>query len=113
MALESLVVLLHPGTVLTIIAFALGGFGAPAYFNSFLSLVGDVTSTAERGAVTGFVGSFGEWGSIIGSGLITPLTWHNINAHAPLVFDVVVFLLTTVLVLAVKNTLRRRLGKKF
>lgn len=112
MALESLVVLLHPGTVLTIIAFALGGFGAPAYFNSFLSLVGDVTSTTERGAVTGFVGSFGEWGSILGSGLITPLMWHNINVHAPLVFDVVVFLLTTVLVLAVKNTLQRQVGRK-
>ena len=110
MALESLIVLFHPGTGLTIAAFAIGGLGAPAYFNSFLSLIGDVTASGQRGAVTGFIGSFGEWGSIIGSGLITPLLWHNINSGAPLVADVAVFLATTAFVFAARSVLIRQLG---
>jgi MFS family permease len=111
-ALESLLVLLHPGSALTIIAFAIGGLGAPAYFNSFLSLIGDVTRPRERGAVTGFVGSFGEWGSIIGSGLITPLLWHNINSQAPLVFDVLVFFATALLVIVARRPLQRQIGSE-
>lgn len=110
MALESLVVLLHPGTALTLAAFAVGGLAAPAYFNSFLSLIGDVTNPSRRGTVTGFVGSFGEWGGIIGSGLITPLLWHNINSGAPLIADVTVCLATAAFVVAARSVITRPLG---
>ncbi len=109
-ALESFLVLTHPGSALTIVAFAIGGFGAPAYFNSFLSLIGDVTSMEERGAVTGFVGSFGEWGSIIGSGLVTPILWRNIDVAAPLLVDGLVFLLTMALALMLRRPLTRAIS---
>ncbi len=110
MALESLVVLLHPGTALTIVAFAIGGFGAPAYFNAFLSLIGDVTIPAQRGAVTGFVGSFGEWGSIIGSALAAPLLWRDFNSGAPLALDTAVFLIAMLFVIISRATLLQHLG---
>lgn len=106
MGLESLAVLFHPGTALTIAAFAVGGLGAPAYFNSFLSLIGDVTRPFERGAVTGFIGSFGEWGSIIGSAVAAPLLWHAISTEAPMAFDAVVFFASVLLVLASRALLR-------
>src|SRR5665811_839673 len=58
---QGVIIYIHPNSWLVIAAFALGGAGTPAYFNAFFSLIGDVTVSRERGAVTGFVGSFGEW----------------------------------------------------
>lgn len=110
MALESLVVLIHPGTTLTIIAFAVGGAGAPAYFNAFYSLIGDVTRPHERGGVTGFVGSFGEWGSIIGSSLLTPILWNNSGINAAMTLDVGVFLLTLLVSVVFRSQMKRVQG---
>ncbi len=109
--LEGLVVFFGPGTIWMIAAFALGGAGTPAYFNAFYSLLGDATSPQERGAVTGFVGSFGEWGSILGSSLIVPLTWSSINVRAPMAADVAVLLLTLVFAFIMKGALQKHVGK--
>ncbi len=111
MAIQSLFVLLHPGTAITLVAFAAGGLGAPAYFNAFFSLIGDVTTQAQRGAVTGFVGSFGEWGSIIGSALMAPLLWRDLSSAAPLVLDVGVFLIAMLFVIYSRAVLLKRLGR--
>ena len=111
LTLEALIVFLHPGTPLTVIAFALGGAGTPAYFNAFYSLIGDVTIPLDRGAVTGFVGSFGEWGSIIGSSVIVPVTWRNIGVTAPMAVNVLVGLLTLVLTLMMKTALQQQVGR--
>ena len=110
MALESMVVMIHPGTTLTIIAFAVGGAGAPAYFNAFYSLIGDITRPHERGGVTGFIGSFGEWGSIIGSSLLTPLLWHNSGINAAMTLDVGVFLLTLLVSVGIRSQMKRVRG---
>jgi DHA1 family multidrug resistance protein-like MFS transporter len=109
LTLEGLIVYLHPGTPLTMAAFAIGGAGTPAYFNAFYSLIGDVTVPQERGAVTGFVGSFGEWGSIIGSSLLVPVTWRYISVAAPMAVDVLVSLLTLMLVIVMKTPLQRQI----
>lgn len=106
--LEGLVVYLRPGTPLMLLAFAVGGAGTPAYFNSFYSLIGDVTSPQERGAITGFTGSFGEWGSIIGSSLLVPITWRSIGVSAPMAADVIIIILTIALVLLMKSVLQRQ-----
>jgi len=111
LAMESLVVFLHPGTGVTLLAFALGGAGTPAYFNAFYSLIGDVTIPEQRGAVTGFVGSFGEWGSIIGSSLIVPLTWRSIGVSAPMVSCFLVASLTLVLAILLKSPLQRQITR--
>ncbi|MFA6001377.1 MAG: MFS transporter [Thermoleophilia bacterium] len=110
MALESLVVMIHPGTTLTILAFAVGGAGAPAYFNAFYSLIGDITRPHERGGVTGFIGSFGEWGSIIGSSLLTPFIWHNSGIKAAMTLDVGVFLLTLLVSVGIRSQMKRVQG---
>lgn len=110
MAMESLVVLIHPGTTLTVIAFAIGGAGAPAYFNAFYSLIGDVTRPRERGGVTGFIGSFGEWGSIIGSSLLTPIIWHNSGISAAMSLDAGVFVLTLLIAVIFRSQLKRVQG---
>lgn len=94
MGAESLAVLLHPGKPLTMLAFVIGGAGAPAYYNALYSLIGDVTVPSERGGVTGFVGSFGEWGSIIGSSLVAPLLWHSFGISTPMKLDVAIYLVT-------------------
>ena len=93
-------------------ALAVGGIGAPAYFNAFYSLEGDITQPQERGAVTGFVGSFGEWGSIIGSSLLTPLLWRAVNVSAPMALDAVVLTLTVGITLIMKPTLERQVGRR-
>lgn len=111
MALQGLIVFLHPGTVITIAAFVAGGAATPAFFNAFYSLIGDATRPQERGAVTGFVGSFGEWGGIIGSALITPLAWRNIDVGAPMAVYVAVLLLTLALAIALRSPLTRPVGR--
>ncbi len=111
MGLESLFVLLHPGTAVTLVAFAAGGFGAPAYFNAFFSLIGDVTTEVQRGAVTGFVGSFGEWGSIIGSALMAPLLWRDFSSAAPLALDAGVFFIAMLFVIFFRAVLAQSLGR--
>lgn len=112
MALEGLVVFYHPGTGVTMLALAVGGAGAPAYFNAFYSLEGDVTRPQERGALTGFVGSFGEWGSIIGSSLLTPLVWKNVSVSAPMAVQAGILSITFLLSLALKTTLQRQVGRR-
>jgi DHA1 family multidrug resistance protein-like MFS transporter len=107
---QSFVVFLHPNSWLVMAAFAIGGAGTPAYFNAFFSLIGDVTLPHQRGAVTGFVGSFGEWGSIIGSSLLVPITWRSIGVSAPMGVDVLVGLLTLILILAFRVPLQRQVG---
>lgn len=109
--LEGLIVYLRPGTPLMLLAFALGGAGTPAYFNAFYSLIGDVTSPSERGAITGFIGSFGEWGSIIGSSLLVPITWRNIGVSAPMAADAIIAMLTIALVLLMKSVLQRQVAR--
>lgn len=109
---QAVIVYLHPNTWVVMAAFALGGAGTPAYFNAFFSLIGDVTLPQERGAVTGFVGSFGEWGSIIGSSLLVPFTWRSFGVSAPMAADVLVSLLTLVLILAIRIPLQRRVGNR-
>jgi len=109
---QGVIVYLHPNSWLVMAAFALGGAGTPAYFNAFYSLIGDVTVPHERGAVTGFVGSFGEWGSIIGSSLLVPITWRSIGVSAPMAVDVFVSLLTLVLILAIRVPLQRQVGDR-
>ncbi|MHB8859546.1 MAG: MFS transporter [Thermoleophilia bacterium] len=111
LTLEALIVFIHPGTPLTMLAFALGGAGTPAYFNAFYSLIGDVTIPLDRGAVTGFVGSFGEWGSIIGSSIIVPVAWRNISVSAPMAVNVLVALLTLVLALIMRAPLQKQVGR--
>jgi predicted MFS family arabinose efflux permease len=110
LALEAFVVYLHPGTPLTLLALTLGGAGAPAYFNALYSLEGDVTRPQERGALTGFVGSFGEWGSIIGSSLVTPLVWKSFGIDAPMAVDAIVLTAGLVFALAMKSVLERQVG---
>ena len=107
---QGVIVYLHPNTMVVMAAFALGGAGTPAYFNAFYSLIGDVTLPHERGAVTGFVGSFGEWGSIIGSSLLVPFTWRSFGVSAPMAADVLVALLTLVLILSIRVPLQRQVG---
>jgi MFS family permease len=102
MAAEGLVLFLHPGTVATMAALAIGGGSAPAYYNALYSLQGDATSPRERGALTGFVGSFGEWGSIIGSSVITPLVWRAISVSAPMAVDAALLAAAFFLALAMK-----------
>lgn len=108
MGVQSLVVFLHPGTLITMAAFTLGGLGAPAYFNAFYALIGDVTRQEERGSVTGFVGSFGEWGSIIGGSLMAPLAWRWLGVDAPMALGAIVYFLTLLLALAVAPLLKRK-----
>ncbi|MHB0867148.1 MAG: MFS transporter [Thermoleophilia bacterium] len=110
LSLEGLVIYLHPGTTLTMVALALGGLGAPAYFNAFYSLEGDITQPDERGAVTGFVGSFGEWGSIIGSSLLTPLVWKSIDVSAPMGVQALLLIITLAMVLIIRKPLQRQIG---
>ncbi|MDO8736212.1 MAG: MFS transporter [Thermoleophilia bacterium] len=109
---QGLIVYFHPNSLLVMAAFALGGAGTPAYFNAFYSLIGDVTVPSERGAVTGFVGSFGEWGSIIGSSLLGPIAWRSIGVTAPMAADALVALLTLVLILAIRVPLQRQVGDR-
>ncbi len=108
MAVEGLLIYMHPNTPVTLLGFIIGGAGAPAYFNSFFSLVGDVTTTDERGAVAGFIGSFAEWGAIIGSSLITPILWRDINIAAPMAADVVILLIATAFALIIRSRLESR-----
>lgn len=110
MAAQCLAIYYHPGTFLTMLAFAAGGAAAPAYFNSFYSLIGDATTRKERGAVTGFIGSFGEWGGIAGSALIVPLTWRYVNVSAPMAVDAGLLLLCLILAVALKSPLKRRIS---
>lgn len=111
-SLEGLVIFLHPGTAATMAALAIGGLGAPAYFNAFYSLEGDITRPEERGAVTGFVGSFGEWGSIIGSSLITPLLWKSIDVSAPMAVQAIILMITLAVVLVIRKPLQRQVGRR-
>ncbi|MBE0429776.1 MAG: MFS transporter [Thermoleophilia bacterium] len=111
MGAQGLVVFLHPGTPITLAALTLGGVAAPAYFNSFYSLQGDLTRPRERGALMGFVGSFGEWGSIIGSSLITPLVWRSVNVNAPMAVNAGILAFTVVVVLLLRATLKRQVGR--
>jgi DHA1 family multidrug resistance protein-like MFS transporter len=108
MALEAMVIFLHPGTALTLAGFIIGGAGTPAYFNAFFSLTGDVTSRAERGAVSGFIGSFAEWGSIIGSSLIVPLLWLNLGLTTPMAADLVILVTAALFALMINQPLARR-----
>ena len=108
MAIEGLLIYLHPNTAVTLVGFVIGGAGAPAYFNSFFSLVGDVTTSDERGAVSGFIGSFAEWGAIIGSGLVTPILWRNISLEAPMAADVIILLIAIIFALAIRKPLEER-----
>jgi MFS family permease len=110
MAFQSLIIFLHPGTALTVIGFVIGGAGTPAYFNSFFSLIGDVTYKEERGAVSGFIGSSAEWGSIIGSSLIAPFLWREVDVRAPMAASVTVLLFTVLVALMVKSLLQRRMA---
>jgi DHA1 family multidrug resistance protein-like MFS transporter len=110
MALQSLVIFMHPGTFLTVIGFVIGGAGTPAYFNSFFSLVGDVTRREERGAVSGFIGSSAEWGSILGSSLVAPLLWREINVRAPMAVSVAILLSAVLVALMAKSLLQRRMA---
>lgn len=109
MAFQSLVIFLHPGTAFTILGFIIGGAGTPAYFNSFFSLIGDVTMKEERGAVSGFIGSTAEWGSIIGSGLVAPLLWREVGIQTPMGVNVILLVATAVLALSVRNLMQRRM----
>ncbi len=112
LGLQGLVVFLSPGTAVVIAAFTLGGAGTPAYFNAFYSLIGDATLPRERGAVTGFVGSFGEWGSIIGSSLIVPFTWRGISVRAPMAASVICLVLTFIVTIAIRKQLLSRVGRQ-
>jgi MFS family permease len=112
MALEGAALFFHPGTVLTMTALAVGGTGAPAYFNAFYSLEGDITQPQERGAVTGFVGSFGEWGSIIGSSLLTPLLWKAVDISAPMALNAAVLTATVGITIIMKPVLERQVGRR-
>lgn len=112
LSFQGLIVFLHPGAPLMIVAFALGGAGTPAYFNGFYSLIGDVTTPGERGAITGFIGSFGEWGSIIGSSLIVPFAWRSISIRAPMAIDVMISMLTLLLAVSVRGKFQRRIGEQ-
>jgi MFS family permease len=105
--LQVFVTYLSPGTALVMLAFTIGGAGTPAYFNSFYSLIGDVTTVSERGGVTGFVGSFGEWGSIVGSSLVVPIAWSAISVRAPMGINTLFLLLTIVVTLATAPVLRQ------
>jgi DHA1 family multidrug resistance protein-like MFS transporter len=109
MAFESLVIYLHPGTTATMLAFLIGGAATPAYYNSFFSLIGDVTTMEERGAVAGFIGSFAEWGSIIGGSLLAPLLWRDIDVDAPMGLNFIVLMATAILALSLGPVLARRL----
>ncbi|MHB0916100.1 MAG: MFS transporter [Thermoleophilia bacterium] len=111
MALQSYVIFIHPGTALTMLGFIIGGAGTPAYFNSFFSLVGDVTLKEERGAVSGFIGSTAEWGSILGSSLVTPLLWRSVGVRAPMAISVILLLITVLVSLMVKSLLQRRMAR--
>lgn len=108
MLIEGVIVYLHPDTFVTLIGFAIGGAGAPAYFNSFFSLIGDVTIIEERGAVSGFIGSFAEWGSIIGSSLIAPILWRNLSLEAPMAADVAILLVAIIFALVIRKPLENR-----
>lgn len=108
MLVEGVIVYIHAGTTITLVGFAIGGAGAPAYFNSFFSLIGDVTTIEERGAVSGFIGSFAEWGSIIGSSLITPILWRNISVEAPIIADVLILIIAIVFSLIIRRPLESR-----
>jgi len=105
MAAEGIALFLHPGTAITMAALAIGGGSAPAYYNAFYSLEGDATFPRERGALTGFVGSFGEWGSIIGSSLVTPLVWRAISVSAPMAVDAALLVAAVVLAMAMRPVL--------
>lgn len=110
MAFQSLVIFKHPGTMYTMLGFIIGGAGTPAYFNSFFSLVGDVTLKEERGAVSGFIGSSAEWGSILGSSLVAPLLWRELNVEAPMGISIILLLVTVGVALMVKSLLQRRMA---
>lgn len=112
MAVQSFLVYLHPGTALTIFAFAIGGAAAPAFFNAFYSLIGDATDPRQRGAVTGFVGSFGEWGSIIGSALLVPAVWKLIDIGVSLAINTAILLLTVLVAIILRNPLRQEIGRR-
>ena len=107
---QGLIVFFTPGTALLMAAFTLGGAGTPAYFNSFYSMVGDVTLPPERGGVTGFVGSFGEWGSIIGSSIIVPVFWKSVSVRAPMGFYVFVLITALTFTWFMRPLLQRRVG---
>jgi len=109
MALQSLIIFIHPGTAFTMLGFVIGGAGTPAYFNAFFSLVGDVTLKTERGAVSGFIGSSAEWGSILGSSLVAPLLWREVSVRAPMGVSVLILLTTVLVALAVRSLLQRRM----
>lgn len=112
MAVQSFLVYLHPGAALTVMAFAIGGAAAPAFFNAFYSLVGDATDPRQRGAVTGFVGSFGEWGGIIGSGLLVPMVWRLADIGDSLALNTVILLLTVMVAIVLRNPLRQEIGRR-
>lgn len=109
MAFQSYVIFIHPGAALTLLGFIIGGAGTPAYFNSFFSLIGDVTLKQERGAVSGFIGSSAEWGSILGSSLVTPLLWRSVGVRAPMGISVILLLITVMVSLMVKSVIQRRM----
>ncbi len=75
MSVQCLVFYFHPGAALIIIGFIIGGAGTPAYYNSFFAVIGDLTRINERGAVGGFIGSFGQFGSFVGGSFIGPFLW--------------------------------------
>jgi MFS family permease len=87
-AIQCLIFYFHSGTILTFIGFIVGGAGVPAYYNSFFALIGDLTQVSDRGTVGGFIGSFGEFGSFLGSSLIGPFLWtrYNIDVSVGLCF---------------------------
>ncbi|GBE57747.1 bacillibactin exporter [bacterium BMS3Abin01] len=107
MAFEALMIFFHPGTALTYAGFIIGGAGTPAYFNSFFSLIGDMTLQEERGAVSGFIGSFAEWGSIIGSSLLVPLLWLNFSLDTPMGVNFLILMGTAGLALLLNRPLKR------
>ncbi len=107
MALEALTIYLHPGRTAVMAGFIIGGTGAPAYFNSFFSLVGDITTMGERGAVSGFIGSLAEWGSIAGGSLLAPLLWRYSGTDAPLGLSFLVLAATVLLSLSLSRVIRR------
>jgi MFS family permease len=92
----------------TVIGFIIGGAGAPAYFNSFFSIIGDVTLLKERGTVSGFIGSTAEWGSVIGGSLAAPFLWRSFDIRAPVAFYVIILLAAVLVALMVKSLLRRQ-----
>lgn len=75
MSIQCLVFYFHPGTALIVAGFIIGGAGTPAYYNSFFAVIGDLTHITERGGVGGFIGSFGELGSFLGSSFLGPFLW--------------------------------------